>query len=88
MNRNLETTLCAAAAGRRQASARRALVLAVLACTLGGCSYQLGSFVDESETTATMRPLPKGAVDPNPNDPYKFEPTSKSTVVAVPRRTN
>ena len=53
-----------------------------LASMLSGCSYQLGSMLDDrDEQTATIRPLPKGVVDPAPNDPYRIEPTSRSTTV-------
>lgn len=74
------SVLCEAGRQVRQVRPSRWAVLAVTAGLLGGCSYQLGSMKDDDETTAAIRPLRPGVVDPAPNDPYRIQPTSKTTV--------
>lgn len=75
-----QIALCAAPSRPRQAFASRLAALLLCAATLGGCSYQLGSMIDESETTGSIRPMAPGAVDPNPNDPYAIRPPGKTAV--------
>jgi hypothetical protein len=54
--------------------------LLVAAPALGGCSYQLGSLAGDDTTgsISPVRPLPKGAVDPAPNDPYRVDAPARS----------
>jgi hypothetical protein len=59
--------------------ARVAAVILFLGAALGGCSYQLGSLAgDDTTGSIQVRPLPKGQVDPNPNDPYKVDQPGKA----------
>lgn len=72
------SVLCVAGRQVRQVRRFRWAVLAMTA-GLAGCSYQLGPMTDDSEATATIRPLRPGVVDPAPNDPYRVQPTSRTT---------
>lgn len=80
----MQKALCAAPSRSRQALARRIGALLLCAASLSGCSYQLGSFADESDTTGSILPMRPGAVDPNPNDPYAVRPTGKTYTLPQP----
>jgi len=65
------------------------LAVALLAGMASGCSYQLGSMLDDkTEQTGTIRPLPPGVVDPAPNDPYRIEPAGKTAAAPQPGKSS